>query len=71
METEETINEGVTDISITSNVLRSEIEDESPVTCVVSIPNSDYTKSETTTYDGMNAFLIIFRNIYFSSYGVM
>jgi hypothetical protein len=34
-------------------VPRSEITDESPVTCEVTIPNSDYSKKETITYDGM------------------
>jgi hypothetical protein len=61
VETEEQVNEGVTDVTITTNVLRSEIKDESPVTCEVSIPNSDYTKKETITYDGMKSFPIISR----------
>lgn len=58
VETEEKLVEGVSDISITTNVVRSEIEDESPVTCVLSIPNSDYTRSETTIYDANGAMIL-------------
>ena len=53
VETESKENDGVTDVTISTNVMRNEIRDESPVSCEVSIPQSDYTKKETKIYDGM------------------
>lgn len=47
----------VYDVIVKTQMKKSEIQDESPVTCVVKIPNSDYIKRETITYDGMKSFL--------------
>lgn len=59
LERDEQEKDGVTDVKITASVPRGEIADEIPVTCEVSIPNSDYTKKETIVYDGMKSFPII------------
>lgn len=48
----------VYDVIVTAKLKKSEIKDESPVACELSIPNSDYTKRETITYDGMKSFSI-------------
>lgn len=53
IETESKEHDGVTDVTISTNVMRNDIRDESPVSCEVSIPQSNYTKKETKTYDGM------------------
>jgi hypothetical protein len=49
-------DENLYDVEAKLNVKKSDIEDESEVTCLVNIPNSDYTKRETITYDGMKSF---------------
>lgn len=56
-ETETNLENEVYDVMVTARMKKSEIRDESPVTCVVSIPNTDYMKRETITYDGMKSFL--------------
>lgn len=52
------MEEEVWDVTVTAKLRKSEIRDESPVSCVVKIPNSDYVKEETITYDGMKSFLL-------------
>lgn len=47
------------DVIATSYLSKSDIEDESPVTCVVEIPKSNYIKKETITYDGMTHFELL------------
>lgn len=47
-------------ITLTTEVPKADIEDESEVTCLVQIPNTEYEASHTVTYDGMkNYFLLI------------
>lgn len=55
---ENNLQDEVYDVILTAKLKKSEIKDESPVTCVVTIPNADYTKRETITYDGMNTFAV-------------
>jgi hypothetical protein len=52
-ETDTKLEEELYDITVSTQILKSELKDESPVSCLVSIPNSDYSKRETITYDGM------------------
>ena len=42
------------DVILSTHVKKSEIKDESPVSCVVSLPKAKYIKIETKTYDGKN-----------------
>lgn len=51
----------VWDVTVTATLQKTEIKDESPVTCVVKIPNADYIKKETIKYDGTKSFLAFFR----------
>jgi len=50
-EVEKNLEEEVWDVTVTAKLKKSEIKDESPVSCVVKIPNSDYVKEQTITYD--------------------
>lgn len=59
-ETESTSKDEVYDVSLTATVKRSDVKDESPVTCEVKIPNTDYVKRQTITYDGMISFTLFF-----------
>lgn len=43
-------------VVVTAELKKSDIVDESEVTCVVEIPNSDYMTRKTITYDGMKSF---------------
>lgn len=42
------------DVTMTAQIAVAEMKDESPVSCHMRIPNSDYSKEKTITYDGMN-----------------
>lgn len=39
-------------VTVSAILLKNKIQDESPVSCLVKIPNSEYEKKETITYDG-------------------
>lgn len=45
------------DVTMTAQIARTDMEDESPVSCHIRIPNSDYTKEKTITYDGMKLII--------------
>lgn len=47
-------------VTVSAILLKNKIQDESPVSCLVQIPNSKYEKRETITYDGM---LFLFANL--------
>lgn len=55
-ETESKLNGEVYDVQLSGQIKKSDIADESTVTCLVAIPDSDYAKRETITYDGMKSF---------------
>lgn len=42
------------DVTMTAQIAKIDMKDESPVSCYMKIPNSDYTKEISVTYDGMN-----------------
>lgn len=45
--------ENLFNVTLTARINKSEIEDESEVACVVKIPDTEYEKKESITYDGM------------------
>lgn len=45
---------GLYDVEISAQLKRGDIEDESSVACLVNIPDADYSKKESITYDGEN-----------------
>lgn len=58
IDVEKNLEDEVWDVTVTAKLKKTEIKDESPVSCVVKIPNSDYVKQETITYDGMKSFFL-------------
>ncbi|CAO1411207.1 unnamed protein product [Diamesa serratosioi] len=48
------LDEEVYDVSMTAQIAKSDLNDDSSVSCHMRIPNTDYTKEKTITYDGMN-----------------
>lgn len=46
------------DVVASAELKKSEIEDESEVTCEVEIPNVGYKSTKKITYDGMKSFLL-------------
>jgi hypothetical protein len=58
-ETDTITGESSYNITITTQVPKDEIDDESEVTCRVQIPNTEYEAKDTVTYDGMKNFQLI------------
>lgn len=52
--TEAKMEDGSYDVTMTAQIAKTDMKDESPVSCHMRIPNTDYSKEKTITYDGMN-----------------
>lgn len=49
-------------VTITTQVSKNDIRDESPVTCWMKINDTDYEIKETTIYDGMLLKIFLFNH---------
>ena len=58
-ENENTASGSAYNITLTAEISKDDIEDESEVTCLVKIPNTEYETKDTVTYDGMKNFQLI------------
>lgn len=50
------ISDSSYNITLRTEIPKDDIDDESEVTCLVQIPNTEYEAKDTVTYDGMNKF---------------
>lgn len=46
-------------VTLTAEISKDDVYDESDVTCLVQIPNTEYETHDKVTYDGMNNFRLI------------
>lgn len=47
------MNEHSFNVTISAQINKSDIEDDSELSCLVRIPNTEYERRESVTYDGM------------------
>ena len=47
------------DVHVSTTVPKSDIKDDTEISCILKVPGTDYLKKREVTYDGMNIILCI------------
>lgn len=59
IDVEQKVANNLFNVTITAQISKNDISDDSPVTCWIKINETDYEKKETIVYDGMLCVFIL------------